>query len=189
MWRDVPFARQWRPVVDVLGVVLVVAGGRLTDPPPPPPYGHVWCAGRRGQADGSTTKASPGVPQAPFGSAVTSDRISRAPPPPPPPSRGPHVGGNGGPKASAKWHYPETLWRGGGALGWLSRGSSNPLHAWGPDALDMAKKMFEIHNQNPLFRAVTTCLKCADRTIHQETSNCSINRSRMWDSLYEISVK
>ena len=28
MWRDVPFARQWRPVVGVLGVVLVVAGVR-----------------------------------------------------------------------------------------------------------------------------------------------------------------
>ena len=31
MWRDVPFARQRRPVVGALGVVLVVA------PPPPPP--------------------------------------------------------------------------------------------------------------------------------------------------------
>ena len=30
MWRDVPFARQWRPVVGILGAVLVVVRGRLT---------------------------------------------------------------------------------------------------------------------------------------------------------------
>ena len=34
-WRDVPFAGQWRPVVGVLGVVLVVAGVvSLFDPTP-----------------------------------------------------------------------------------------------------------------------------------------------------------
>ena len=44
MWQDVPFARQRRPVVGVLGVVLVVAGvvslfllsTHLLPPPPPP---------------------------------------------------------------------------------------------------------------------------------------------------------